>query len=178
MAVAAMAATAIIVGAPAAGAHPRLLTAEPKPSTVAPAPLDRITVRFDEAVQWQYSHIDVEDTDGHSVRGTAPQQLTGREAIIPLAPGTSGPLRVTWRLVGIDAHPVIGAYVFGVQSTIGGGQMSTEPALSAAQWLARDPDRSGQPQGAACRDQGVQLGELSFAVVTGRHRQFLRAPVA
>jgi len=65
-----------------------------------------------------------------------------------------------------------------VQSTIGDGEMPTEPALSAAQWLARQPDRSGQPQGAACRDQGVQLGELSFAVVTGRHRQFLRAPVA
>jgi putative copper export protein/methionine-rich copper-binding protein CopC len=129
MAVAAMAATAIIVGAPAAGAHPRLLTAEPKPSTVAPAPLDRITVRFDEAVQWQYSHIDVEDTKGHSVRGTAPQQLTGREAVIPLAPGTSGPLRVTWRLVGIDAHPVIGAYVFGVQSTVGGESGDLDTAI-------------------------------------------------
>jgi putative copper export protein/methionine-rich copper-binding protein CopC len=129
MAVAAMAATAIAVGAPAAGAHPRLLTAEPKPSTVAPAPLDRITVRFDEAVQWQYSHIDVEDTKGHSVRGTAPPQLSGREAVVPLAPGTSGPLRVTWRLVGIDAHPVIGAYVFGIQSTIGGESGDLDTAI-------------------------------------------------
>ena len=44
---------------------------------------------------------------------------------------------------------------------IGGGEMSTEPLLYAAQWLARQPDRSGQPGGVACRDQGVQLGELS-----------------
>lgn len=129
MAVAAMAATAIIVNAPAAGAHPRLLTAEPKPSTVAPAPLDRITVRFDEAVQWQYSSIDVEDTKGHSVRGTAASQMTGREAVIPLAPGTSGPLRVTWRLVGIDAHPVIGAYVFGIQTTTGAGAEDLDTAI-------------------------------------------------
>ena len=45
-------------------------------------------------------------------------------------------------------------------------------------WLARHLDRSGQPHGVACHDQGVQLGELSFTVVTGRHRQFLRAPAA
>ena len=118
MAVAATAATAIIVGAPAAGAHPRLLTADPKPSAVAPGPVDHITVNFDEAVQWEYSSIDVEDPKGHSVRAGKPQ-TSPRQAIVPLAPGTSGPLRVTWRLVGIDAHPVIGAYVFGVKGAAG-----------------------------------------------------------
>ncbi|HEV7863443.1 MAG TPA: copper resistance CopC family protein, partial [Acidimicrobiia bacterium] len=120
-----MAATAIIVGAPAAGAHPRLLSADPKPSTVAPGPVDRITVHFDEAVQWQYSQIDVEDTKGHSVRASAPT-VTGREAIIPLVAGASGPLRVNWRLVGVDAHPVIGAYVFGIQGAAVGGDGSAD----------------------------------------------------
>src|SRR5207302_990471 len=74
MAVAAMAATAIIVTAPAAWAHPRLLSADPKPSTVAPGPVDHITVRFDEAVQWQYSTIGVEDTKGHSLLNGKPQR--------------------------------------------------------------------------------------------------------
>jgi copper transport protein len=113
MAVAAMAATAIIVGAPAASAHPRLLSADPKPSTVAPGPVDHITVHFDEAVQWQYSTIGVEDTKGHSFLSGKPQ-VANREAILPLAPGATGALRVSWRLVGVDAHPVIGAYVFGI----------------------------------------------------------------
>jgi copper transport protein len=130
MAVAAMAATAIIVGTViltdgAASAHPRLLTADPEPSKVAPAPLDRITVRFDETVEWQHSRIDVEDTEGRSVLGTGKQQLGGREALIPLAPGTTGPLRVSWRIVGVDAHPVIGAYVFGIHdaAAIGSGDL-------------------------------------------------------
>ncbi len=114
MAVAAMAATAIIVEAPAAGAHPRLLTADPEPSTVAP-PRDSITVRFDEEVQWEYSSIDVEDTKGHSVKGVGQLRVAGREAVIPLAPAATGPLRVNWRIVGFDAHPVIGAYVFGIR---------------------------------------------------------------
>lgn len=120
VAVAAMAATAVIVGAPAAGAHPRLLTAEPNPSEVAQGPLAHITVNFDEAVQWQYSSIDVEDPKGHSVKAGAPQ-LSGRQAIIPLTAEAKGPLRVNWRLVGIDAHPVIGAYVFGIRPPAGSG---------------------------------------------------------
>jgi copper transport protein len=125
MAVAAIAATAIIVGAPAAGAHPRLITADPKPSTVAPGPLQQITVDFDEAVQWSYSTIDVEDPKGHSVKA-GPPHTSPRQAVIPLTPEAKGPLRVTWRLVGIDAHPVIGAYVFGISAAAGAGTDSAE----------------------------------------------------
>src|SRR5262245_46160302 len=92
MAVAAMAATAIIVGAPAAGAHPRLLSADPKPSAVAPGPLPQITVNFDEAVEWQYSSIDVETPKGHSVKA-GPPHTSGRQVTIPLTAEAKGPLR-------------------------------------------------------------------------------------
>ena len=125
MAVAAIAATAIIVGAPTAGAHPRLLTADPKPSAVAQGPLQHITVNFDEAVEWQYSSIDVEDPKGHSVKAGVPK-TSPRQVTIPLTAEAKGPLRVTWRLVGIDAHPVIGAYVFGISAAAGTGSDTTE----------------------------------------------------
>ena len=115
MAVAAMAATAIIITAPAAGAHPRLVSADPKPSAVAPGPVDHVTVHFDEAVQWQYSTISVEDTKGHPVMNGKPQ-VSAREAVLPLLPDATGALRVSWRLVGVDAHPVIGAYAFGINT--------------------------------------------------------------
>jgi putative copper export protein/methionine-rich copper-binding protein CopC len=124
MAVAAVAATAIVVGAPPAGAHPRLLGADPKPSVVATGPVDHITVKFDESVQWQYSQIDVEDTKGHSLLAGKPQ-VADRQAILPLAAGASGALRVNWRLVGVDAHPVIGAYVFGIQAAGGVTDLDT-----------------------------------------------------
>jgi copper transport protein len=124
MAVAAMAATAIVVTAPAASAHPRLLSADPKPSTVAPAPVDHITVRFDEAVQWQYSTIGVEDTKGHSLLAAKPQ-VGSREAVLPLQPGATGALRVSWRLVGVDAHPVIGAYAFGIGAAGGAADLDS-----------------------------------------------------
>ncbi len=122
VAAAALAAAAIVVAAPAAGAHPRLLSADPKPSTVAPGPVDHITVHFDEAVEWQYSTIGIEDTKGHSVLAGKPQ-VGNREAVLPLQPGSTGALRVSWRLVGVDAHPVTGAYVFGIGATgtAGGG---------------------------------------------------------
>ena len=128
MAVAAMAATAIVVFAPAASAHPRLLSADPKPSSVAPAPVDHITVHFDEAVEWQYSNIGVEDSKGHSVLNGKPQ-VANREAVLPLVPGASGALRVNWRLVGIDAHPVIGAYVFGVSGGVGGAATDLDTVI-------------------------------------------------
>jgi methionine-rich copper-binding protein CopC/putative copper export protein len=128
MAVAAMAVTAIVVTAPAASAHPRLVSADPKPSTVAAAPVDRITVHFDEAVQWEYSSIGVEDTKGHSLLNGRPQ-VANRDAVLPLVPGASGALRVNWRLVGIDAHPVIGAYVFGIS---GGGAAGGTADLDTA----------------------------------------------
>ena len=130
MAVAALAATAIVVTAPAASAHPRLVSADPKPSTVARGPLDHVTVHFDEAVQWQYSKIDIEDTKGHSLLSGKPQ-VANREAILPLAPGASGPLRVSWRLVGVDAHPVIGAYAFGISGsgTAAGGAADLDTAI-------------------------------------------------
>jgi copper transport protein len=107
-----------------------LLSADPKPSTVAPGPVDHITVHFDEAVQWQYSQIGVEDTNGHSLlAGKA--QVANREAILPLVPGAGGALRVSWRLVGVDAHPVIGAYVFGIGGAggVGGGAADLDSAI-------------------------------------------------
>ncbi|MEW6476819.1 MAG: copper resistance protein CopC [Actinomycetota bacterium] len=125
-----MAATAIVVGAPAAGAHPRLLTADPEPSTVAPGPRDSITVRFDEDVQWEFSTIDVEDTKGRSVKGAGPVRAAGKEAVVPLSPEASGPLRVNWRIVGFDAHPIIGAYVFGIRGTgAGDGQADLDSTI-------------------------------------------------
>src|SRR5437660_1113497 len=128
MAVAAMAATAIVVTAPAASAHPRLLSADPKPSTVTPGPVDRVTVHFDESVQWEYSQIGVEDNKGHSVLNGKPQ-VSNREAVLPLVSGASGALRVNWRLVGIDAHPVIGAYVFGISGGGAGGAADLDTAI-------------------------------------------------
>ena len=128
MAVAAMAATAIVVTAPAASAHPRLLSAVPKPSTVAAAPVDHVTVHFDEAVQWQYSQIGVEDTKGHSVLNGKPQ-VGNRDAVLPLLPGASGALRVSWKLVGVDAHPVTGAYVFGINGGAVAGAADLDTAI-------------------------------------------------
>src|SRR5207248_702469 len=86
------------------------------------------TVHFDEAVQWQYSNIGVEDSKGHSVLNGKPQ-VGNRDAILPLLPGASGALRVNWRLVGIDAHPVIGAYVFGVSGGAGGGAADLDSVI-------------------------------------------------
>src|SRR5579884_3600964 len=128
VAAAALAAAAVVVLAPAAGAHPRLVSADPKPSTVAPSPVNQVTVHFDESVQWQYSTIGIEDTKGHNVMA-GKAQLASREAVLPLQPGTTGALRVSWKLVGVDAHPVTGAYVFGIGAAAGAGATDIDSAI-------------------------------------------------
>ncbi len=127
MAAAAAAAT-LVIGVSAAGAHPRLFSGQPEPSTTVPGPLPQIVVTFDEAVQWEYSGVDVEDVDGQSLL-SGPPQYQGRRATLPLQADAAGAMRVTWRIVGDDAHPVIGAYVLGVEafpgstSALPGGQL-------------------------------------------------------
>jgi len=66
-----------------------------------------------------------EDTKGHSLLAGKPQ-VANRRRSSPWPPGASGALRVSWRLVGVDAHPVIGAYVFGVGAGAGGGGRSRQ----------------------------------------------------
>ena len=163
MAVAAMAATAIIVGAPAAGAHPRLLSADPKPSTVAPGPIDHVTVHFDEAVQWQYSQIGVEDTQGHSLLAGKPQ-VANREAILPLVPGAGGALRVSWRLVGVNTHPVIGATSSGSEGP---------PARRPGPSRHRHPPDGRHPRRGPHRLRGPQLGHPAPAPETRADRSHL-----
>lgn len=118
VAAAVIAAATVVVGAPAAGAHPRLLSAEPEPSSTVDGPLPEVVVRFDEQVLWEYSEIDVENVDGDSLLGGEPQ-LTERQAVLPLASDAAGAMRVFWRLVGNDSHPQIGAFVIGVRGPPG-----------------------------------------------------------
>ncbi|MGH9001030.1 MAG: copper resistance CopC/CopD family protein, partial [Acidimicrobiia bacterium] len=108
----------VVVWAPAAGAHPRLLSAEPEPSATVTGPLAEVTVRFDERVDWSYSTIKVEDTEGASLLSGEPR-LEDRKAVLPLAADAFGAMRVFWQVVGDDAHPVIGAFVLGVRDPSG-----------------------------------------------------------
>ncbi|MGH8973669.1 MAG: copper resistance CopC family protein, partial [Acidimicrobiia bacterium] len=128
---AALAAATVVFSAPAAQAHPRLLSAEPEPSTTVAGPLKQVLVKFDEGVQWQYSLVDVVDTDGKSLLGGKPE-MSGRQVVLPLSPTAAGAMRVSWRVVGDDAHPVIGAFVIGVKGFAGAEQALPEGQLGRA----------------------------------------------
>jgi copper transport protein len=143
VAAATIAAATVVVWAPAAQAHPRLLSAEPEPSTTVAGPVKQVVVKFDERVNWEYSEVDVEDPDGRSLLA-GERQISGRQVTLPLSATAAGAMRVSWRVVGDDAHPVIGAFVIGVE-----GFPGAEQAL---------------PQG----QLGRAIGELGGAVGEGR----------
>lgn len=124
VAAAIIAAATIFVSAPAAGAHPRLLTADPEPASTVEGPLAEVTVRFDENIEWEYSTIDVQNVDGDSLLGGEIVRQD-RSVVLPLAPETYGAMRVFWQLVGDDAHPVIGAFVLAVKPPPGSAQAAS-----------------------------------------------------
>lgn len=131
MAAAIIAAATLVVWAPSAQAHPRLLSAEPEPSTEVAGPLKQVVVKFDEGVQWEYSEVDVKGPDGRSLVG-GEREVSGRQVVLPLSPTAAGAMRVSWRVVGDDAHPVIGAFVIGVQGFPGAEQAVPEGQLARA----------------------------------------------
>lgn len=122
-----MVAVALAAGAPPAAAHPRLRDVNPTPQATVPGPLPLVTLRFTESPDWKLSRVDVTDTDGRSVL-EGPPVLAGAEGRFPLQAGATGAMLVSWLVVGDDAHPVQGQFVFAVT-----GDLVRGPAGSAGQ---------------------------------------------
>lgn len=108
-----MVVVALAAGARPAAAHPRLRDVDPSPKATVPGPLPQVTLRFTESPDWKLSRVDVTDADGRSVLVGAPV-LNGAEGRFPLRAGASGAMLVSWLVVGDDAHPVQGQFVFAV----------------------------------------------------------------
>ena len=102
-----------------ASAHPRLRGVEPTPEATVEAPLHQVTLRFTEALDWKLSRVEVTDADGHPVTDGSPVDQRGAEGHFPIRAGVSGPMLVSWLVVGEDAHPVQGQFVFAVAPPAG-----------------------------------------------------------
>jgi len=110
---AALAAVVLLVLLPAqpAWAHSRLLKTDPADGTTVATPLAAVTLTFNELVQQQFSTIVVTGADGISYSDGPPRSIdkTLAQAVRPL-PG--GAVRVAWRTVSADGHPIEGQFTF------------------------------------------------------------------
>ncbi|MET0420959.1 MAG: copper resistance protein CopC [Acidimicrobiia bacterium] len=129
VAVAAIAATLLVIGAAPASAHASLLSVDPQPGGVYDTSPDAITLRFTEPVEVALGGIRLFDASADRVDIGAPRHPDGHgdqvQASLPKL--DDGSYVVTWRVTSADSHPVEGAFTF---------QVGPDATASNAQGLA------------------------------------------
>lgn len=123
LAVIALASTALL-GATAANAHPKLLTATPAAAGVADGKGD-IRLKFSEGLVAQFSGMSILMTKMPGMKMTAPMAVgavtttlgaDGKTLIGHLkAPLPTGTYKLAWHAVSTDTHRVEGSYSFTVK---------------------------------------------------------------
>jgi copper transport protein len=115
-------AAVLALAASPAFAHASLEGTQPASGTEFPAgkPPARVTITFNESVNLPANAIEVLAGDGRKVEIGKPQfGEDGRHVTATLPDLPKGTSVVSWRVVSDDAHPVQGAFTFGVGEAAG-----------------------------------------------------------
>ena len=131
--------TAVCLWGVPASAHAELRDTEPSNGERLERPPQRVLLTFTEAVDLPAGGIRVYDSKETRVERGQPYHPGGRrtQAAVDLPPLADGGYVVTWRTVSADAHPIRGAFTFGVgdRDTPGSEEL-------AARLLGADTDDS------------------------------------
>lgn len=131
----------LVLLVPLASAHAVLQTAEPAPNGHVEEGLTRITFRFTEDVEREYTGADVVDLSGESwAAGPAEFDPDERNVIhLPTRPLASGLYSASWRALSVDTHTTRGAFVFAVgNATLRPGEYEPLVDESDPGGIARD----------------------------------------
>ncbi len=117
-------ASSALLGATAANAHPKLLTATPAAAGVADGKRD-IRLQFSERLVAQFSGMSIMMTDMPGMKMTAPMVVGAVTTTLgadgktlighPKAPLPAGTYALAWHAVSTDTHRVEGSYSFTVK---------------------------------------------------------------
>lgn len=130
----AVAATGLVVLAPAASAHAQLVSSDPADGSVVAKAPEQVRLTFSEGVSVTLGSVRVFDHKGKRVdAGDSRRGTTSRQVVVGLKPNLpKGTYLVAWRAVSADTHPVHGGFVYSVgakgaldkgvdESLLGGG---------------------------------------------------------
>jgi methionine-rich copper-binding protein CopC len=118
-----IAATAALLAAAPAVAHPKLLTATPAPNSVVASPA-RLQLTFSETLVANFSGVELVMTDMPGMKMSSPMRMTvataiapdGKTVVVTLAkPLLRGGYKLDWHVVSTDTHRVQGSYAFKVK---------------------------------------------------------------
>jgi copper transport protein len=106
----------VLVHAPTASAHAKLLGTRPAQGAVTASAPDRVALTFDEPVETSLGSLRVYDGSGDRVDRGAVVRPGPQQVVVALdRPLRRGTYTVAWRVVSADSDPISGAYVFHVQ---------------------------------------------------------------
>lgn len=107
----------VVLAAPAADAHAKLVQSIPAADSVVATPPQEIRLTFNEPIAANLSGIDLTTAEGGKVNvGPASAEPGGKGFIVPIHdPLPSGIYRVRWRAVSADMHKLQGDIAFEVR---------------------------------------------------------------
>jgi methionine-rich copper-binding protein CopC len=113
---AAVALTALLLGAGVAWGHAFLERAEPRVGSTVKAAPSQVRVWFTEALEPAFSTMEVVNQSGERVdRGPARVDPASPTMLqVPLKPLAPGTYRVKWRVLSVDTHVTEGDFTFRV----------------------------------------------------------------
>ena len=118
-----IAATAALLAAAPALAHPKLLSTPPAPNSVVASPT-RLQLTFSETLVANFSGVELVMTDMPGMKMSSPMRMTVTTGIAPdgktlvvssAKPLPRGAYRLDWHVVSTDTHRVQGSFAFKVK---------------------------------------------------------------
>lgn len=138
----------MLLPAQPAWAHAKLVKTDPASGATVAAPLTAVTFTFNEMVKQQFSTVVVTGADGVSYSDGTPKSVD-KTLTQPVKPLPAGAVRVVWRTVSGDGHPLEGQFTFTNAAPAptsaapsSAAPSSAAPASSDAATLAVDPTRN------------------------------------
>ncbi|WP_327000223.1 copper resistance protein CopC [Dactylosporangium sp. NBC_01737] len=132
---AATAAALLVMLLPAqpAWAHAKLVKSDPAGGATVSAPLTAVTFTFNEMVKQQFSTVVVTGADGASYSDGTPKSVD-KTLTQPVKPLPGGAIKVVWRTVSVDGHPIEGQFTFtnAAPAPTSAAPSSPPPATSTA----------------------------------------------
>lgn len=116
-------------------AHARLVKSSPSASSIVGTAPTQVTLTFDEAVEPNFSEVQVVDAKKQRVDAGELQLAPGDPltVIVPLKSTGDGTYNVIWKVLSAtDGHITRGVFAYGVGNTAGVVQAPTDPSLTTA----------------------------------------------
>ncbi|WP_412537710.1 copper resistance protein CopC [Longispora sp. K20-0274] len=114
-----------------AWAHARLLSTTPTDGAVVTAPVAAVTLTFTDPLKEQFTTV-VVTGGGGAAHASGSARVSGTTVTQRVRDLPAGPVRVAWRTVSQDGHPVEGQFTFTVTTDPAGAGRTAVPGTPGA----------------------------------------------